>query len=175
MPCLRCLTTAGPAQSAAHAGIAVSFCNQCIGATVGGSAIRSATGAPSRRGRLVPRPFTALTDAMQSFRSKRGTRPHPAQNGRRCDAKCCVAPGIAVFSAAPIFVLAALSDPGHPLIKETSILPCADMICVFEPARKNEVLERAAATFESRQNDTAGELKELELSRSVALLNDDRT
>jgi hypothetical protein len=57
MPCLRCLTIAGPRQSAAHAGIAILFCDQYLSAIVGGSVIRFATGAPAR-GRLVLRPFT---------------------------------------------------------------------------------------------------------------------
>jgi len=67
----------------------------------------------------------------------------------------------------------AQSDPGHPLINKSSILPSADMIGVIGPARKDELVKRAASAFEPGQNAAAGRLKEFELNRPAGLLLDD--
>jgi hypothetical protein len=70
-------------------------------------------------------------------------------------------------------ILRAQSDPGHPLIDKSSILPSADMIGVIDPARKDELVKRAASAFEPRQNAAAGGLKEFKLNGPAGLLLDD--
>ena len=70
-------------------------------------------------------------------------------------------------------VLPAQSDPGYPLVNKSSILPSADMIGMIDPARKDEVVERASATFEPSQNTAASGLEEFELNGPAGLLLDD--
>jgi hypothetical protein len=70
-------------------------------------------------------------------------------------------------------VLGLSSDPGQPLIDESSILPSADIIGVIDPARKDELARRAASAFEPAQNAAAGRLKKLKLNRPAGLLLDD--
>ncbi len=49
------------------------------------------------------------------------------------------------------------------------------MIGAINPARKDELVKRAASTFEPGQNAAAGELKQFKLNRAAGLLlNDDR-
>jgi|HubBroStandDraft_2_1064218.scaffolds.fasta_scaffold746786_2 hypothetical protein len=67
-------------------------------------------------------------------------------------------------------VLATQSDPSHPLVDEPGILPRADAVGVIDPARKDEVVERAASTFKPGQNAAASGLKELELNGPTGLL-----
>jgi hypothetical protein len=68
------------------------------------------------------------------------------------------------------------SDADHPLLDEPGILPRADMMGVVDPARKDEVVERAAPTFKPSQNAAASGLKKLELYGPAGLLlNDDRS
>ena len=52
-------------------------------------------------------------------------------------------------------VLRPQSNPGHPLINKSSILPSADMIGVIDPARKDEFVKRAASAFEPGQHAAA--------------------
>jgi hypothetical protein len=52
-------------------------------------------------------------------------------------------------------ILSSQSDTGHPLIDEPSILPGDDMIGVINPARKSELVNRSASTFEQGQNAAA--------------------
>ena len=70
-------------------------------------------------------------------------------------------------------ILRAQSDPAYPLINEPSILPSADMIGVFDPTRKDELVKRSASAFEPGQNAAAGGLKQLELNGAPGLLLDD--
>jgi hypothetical protein len=52
-------------------------------------------------------------------------------------------------------------------------LPRADVIGVIEPARKDELVKRAASAFEPGQNAAAGGLKEFKLNGPAGLLLDD--
>ena len=74
-------------------------------------------------------------------------------------------------------ILGAQSDSGHLLVHKPSILPSADMIGVIDPARKDELVERAASAFEPCQNAAAARLEEFKIGRAARprLLNDDRT
>jgi len=47
------------------------------------------------------------------------------------------------------------------------------VIGVIDPARKDEVVERAASTFKPGEHAAAGGLKELELNGPAGLLLDD--
>src|SRR5258708_6201262 len=67
-------------------------------------------------------------------------------------------------------ILRTQSDPGHPLVNKSSILPSADMIGVIDTAREDELVKRAASAFEPGQNAAAGGLKELELNGPAGLL-----
>ena len=70
-------------------------------------------------------------------------------------------------------VLRPQSDPGHPLINKSSILPSADMIGVIDPARKDEIVKRANSAFEPGQHTAARCLKEFKLNGPPGLLLDD--
>jgi len=69
----------------------------------------------------------------------------------------------------------AQSDPGHPLINKSSILPSADMVGMINSARKDELVKRTTSTFEPSLYADATGLKEFELNRPAGLLlNHDR-
>ena len=64
----------------------------------------------------------------------------------------------------------------NPLVYETGVLPRADVNGVVNPARKDEVVERASPAFEPSEEAGAGGLKEFELNGATGLLlNDDRS
>lgn len=64
-------------------------------------------------------------------------------------------------------------DPGHPVIHKLSILPGADMICVIDPAWKDEIVKHTAATFKPSEDAVAGVLEEFELNGPAGPLLDD--
>jgi len=73
-------------------------------------------------------------------------------------------------------ILRAQPNPGHPLIDQPGILPGADVIGALSPARKDELVQRAAVALQSSQYAAASRLGKLELDRPASLLlNDDRT
>lgn len=73
-------------------------------------------------------------------------------------------------------ILRAQPDPGYPLVDQSSILPGADVIGAVGPARKDELVQRAAPAFQPCQHAAAGRLGKLELNRPADLLLDnDRT
>jgi hypothetical protein len=75
----------------------------------------------------------------------------------------------------PVVLLAQL-NPDYPLVEETSILTGADVIGVFNPTRKEEVVERGSSAFEPSEDAAAGGLRELELNGPACLLlNNDRS
>jgi hypothetical protein len=66
------------------------------------------------------------------------------------------------------------TNSDDPLVYETSVLSCADMDSVVNPARKDEVVERASPAFEPSEDTVADGLREFELNGSPSfLLNDD--
>jgi hypothetical protein len=70
-------------------------------------------------------------------------------------------------------VLRPQSDPGHPLINETGILPDADLVGVIGPARKREHINCSASAFEPGQNAAARGFEQFKLNRPTRLLLDD--
>lgn len=70
-------------------------------------------------------------------------------------------------------IFPAQSDPSHPLINKSRILPSADMLRMIDPAREDEVINLAASAFEPRKNAAAGGFKELKLNGPAGLLLDD--
>jgi hypothetical protein len=67
-------------------------------------------------------------------------------------------------------VLLAQPNSGDPLVNETSILTGADVIAMIDPARKDEVVERASSAFEPSENAAAGRFQEFELNGPTGLL-----
>jgi hypothetical protein len=65
------------------------------------------------------------------------------------------------------------ADARHPLAHEPSILTGADVPGVVAPARKDEIVQRTATTFQPSQDAGSGTVEQLELNRSTGLLLDD--
>lgn len=73
-----------------------------------------------------------------------------------------------------IFLLAE-ADRGHPLVDQASILPCAHVVRVIDPAWKSIILNGAAAPFQPGQQARSYVAGDLELDRPPRLLlHDDR-
>jgi hypothetical protein len=64
-------------------------------------------------------------------------------------------------------IFPAQSNPGHPLINKSCALWGADSVGVIDPAWKDELVERAAATFEPGKNAAASGLKKFESSLTL--------
>jgi hypothetical protein len=73
-------------------------------------------------------------------------------------------------------VLRSQANARHPLIDEAGILAGADVVGLIDPAREDEIVNRAAPTFKPGQQAGSGRLQHFELHGAAGLLlHDDRT
>src|ERR1700690_1371351 len=71
------------------------------------------------------------------------------------------------------FFLATKADAGDPLVHETGILPCAQVLSLIYTAGEHEVIAAASPSFEPCEHAGSCRLKEFELHWPTGLLHDD--